>query len=64
MSHLHINDKDWAEAMVASNYTEDLFECKDCTVEFSLESAKIKDKKIYCPVCKKELKAWQKEWEA
>ena len=42
----------------------DLFICDNCKIEFSLESKLIKDKQVFCPVCKIELKSWQKEWEA
>jgi Zn finger protein HypA/HybF involved in hydrogenase expression len=53
----------WKNANVCHNPIEDLFECKNCQIEFGLESNKIKNKKIFCPVCKIELKAWQKNWQ-
>ena len=54
--------KDWSEANLNPNPPEDLFHCKNCNLEFSLESEKIKGKKVVCPLCLKNLEAWQKEW--
>lgn len=62
MAHLHTDD-DWANAKLSRDIV-DLFECKKCKIEFSLDSDKIEGKKIYCPLCKKSLKAWQKRWES
>lgn len=56
-------DDDWHDADVSTSYPEDLFECKDCGIEFGLESDKIKGKNIVCPVCMKNLTAWQKRWQ-
>jgi DNA-directed RNA polymerase subunit RPC12/RpoP len=53
----------WKEAKVNFRPTVDLFVCNECKVEFDLESKKIKNRPIFCPVCKKEIKAWQKDWE-
>lgn len=55
-------DDDWENADVATHYPEDLFQCRACEIEFGLESEKIIGKKVFCPICKKELKAWQKNW--
>jgi len=62
MAHIGTSDEDWG------NYKgnipeEDLFFCKKCDLDFSLESDKISGKKIHCPVCKKEIKARQKNWQ-
>jgi uncharacterized paraquat-inducible protein A len=46
------------EFYIYKNLEEDLFSCKDCDIEFGLESEKIKGKTIVCPVCKKQLKRW------
>ena len=61
MSHITRGrkDDDWENADLSTHYPEDLFECKDCGIEFCLESDKIKDKKIVCPICMKNLKAWR-----
>ena len=52
----------WKSADLSEKYDEDLFECKNCNVEFALNSDKIEGKKIVCPVCQRSLKAWQKRW--
>ncbi len=62
MSHIGCKDKDWTDAKICPNPPEDLFHCKGCDVEFALESEKIKGKKVVCPICLKNLKAWQKGW--
>lgn len=62
MAHLHSNDESWTNAKL-DRHIEDLFECKKCKIEFGVESDKVRNKKVYCPLCKKPLKAWQKEWE-
>ena len=54
-------DDDWGNAKL-SYEIEDLFHCKKCDVGFSLNSKKVKGKKVFCPLCKMEIKAWQKEW--
>ena len=54
---------DWEDAKVDFRPIVDLFVCNICKIEFNLGSNKIKNKQIYCPVCKKKIKAWQKEWE-
>lgn len=61
MAHLHTSDKEWSDAKLSIKI-EDLFECKKCKIEFALKSSKVKGKKVFCPLCKTELKAWQKEW--
>jgi DNA-directed RNA polymerase subunit RPC12/RpoP len=53
----------WKEAKVNFRPIIDLFVCSICKVEFDLESKLIKNKPIFCPVCKREIKAWQKDWE-
>jgi hypothetical protein len=53
-------DDDWFDADISTSYPEDLFQCLICEIEFGLESDQIDGKKVFCPVCKKELKAWQK----
>jgi len=52
----------WERADVSEKYDEDLFECRNCDVEFSLASDKIEGKKIVCPVCQMPIKPWQKRW--
>ncbi len=63
MGHFGSRDKDWSCADIYPHPPEDLFECKGCDIEFSLESGKIKDKKIVCPICLKNLEAWQTNWQ-
>lgn len=53
----------WKEARMNYRPIEDLFVCDNCKTEFSLESKPIIGKKIFCPVCKTAVKAWQKDWE-
>jgi hypothetical protein len=52
--------EDWSNAPIQTTYPEDLFECKDCKIEFGLESSKIKGKNVVCPICLKNLKPWCK----
>jgi len=62
MSHITRSrkDDDWGNADLSITYHVDLFECKDCQIEFKLESDKLEGKNIVCPICMKNLKAWQK----
>ena len=61
MSHITRGRKDdeWENADLSTHYPEDWFECKDCDIEFGLESDKIIGKDIVCPVCKKNLTPWR-----
>ena len=61
MSHITRGRKDdeWDNVDLSTKYPEDLFECKDCEIEFGLESDKIKGKDVVCPVCMKKLKPWR-----
>ena len=63
MAHLHSKDESWSNANL-TRYVEDLFECKKCKIEFAIDSDKVRNKKVHCPLCIKPLKAWQKEWES
>lgn len=62
MSYIGCKDDDWANADIYPNPPEDLFQCKSCNIGFGLESEKIIGKNIVCPICLKNLKAWQKNW--
>jgi uncharacterized paraquat-inducible protein A len=59
MSHIGCKDDEWANADLYAS-PEDSFLCEACDIGFSLESSKIKGKKIICPVCQKSLTAWRK----
>lgn len=61
MSHIGTKDNDWANFSPREKDV-DLFHCKKCDVEFSLESDKIEGKMVCCPVCLIHIEPWQKRW--
>ena len=62
MSHISSFSNPECDSLYVSKVEEDLFACDSCDIEFTLESDKIKEKEIKCPVCGIILEAWQKRW--
>ena len=63
MSHITRGRKDDDTGFCVSNTKEDLFYCKNCKIDFALDSEKIKNVKyIVCPICIRNLTAHQKNW--